>query len=168
MQDGVGDKHAKIRVFMDNRPPLDWLQPKPVLLPLISGDIASIGKTCGNGWRKVFNVYAKLLFAVDRKKLAFRQQHPSWQVYRDDELLQASSHTILLFSKPAFHETESLTIVMGRTYAKSLPLPQTLRWLNNEFAIDESTKTIVCPYFDYRQLSNVKIAYLVTLIEALL
>lgn len=167
MLDGVGEKHAKIKVFIGNRPAVDWLQPIPILLPLTPGDIASIGTTCGNGWRKVFNVYAKLLFAVDRKKLPFKQLHPSWQAYRDDELLQAKSGTLLLFSKPDFSVTESVTIIMGRTYAKTLPLPPTLQWLNEEFAIDNATKTIVCPYFDYRQLSNIKITYLVELIESL-
>jgi hypothetical protein len=60
---------------------------------------------------------------------------------------------------------------MGKTYAKSLlssgALDLELIWLNNEFAINHSQRLIVCPYFDYRQLSNVKIERLAELIKEL-
>jgi hypothetical protein len=39
--------------------------------------------------------------------------------------------------------------------------------LDNDFAINRSLKIIVCPYFDYRQLSNIKIERLAELIVSL-
>lgn len=168
MVDGLGNGEATMRVYMANRPAIAWLQSDTGVLPMTPGDIASIGKECGNGWRKVFNVYAKLLFAVSRECISFAGSYSSWQAYRDNELLQANMSTALLFSEPTWSYPNAVTIIMGRTYAKSLSLPKSLIWLNDEFAVDKSTRTIVCPYFDYRQLSNIKIVYLVALIEELL
>ena len=37
-------------------------------------------------------------------------------------------------------------------------------WIDEEFALDKSQNLVVCPYFDYRQLSNVKIEKLVSLL----
>jgi hypothetical protein len=59
---------------------------------------------------------------------------------------------------------------MGKTYAKqSLPVLAieplvNLQWLDADFAVDPEHGIIVCPYFDYRQLSNSKIDRLVDLI----
>jgi hypothetical protein len=38
--------------------------------------------------------------------------------------------------------------------------------LDNDFVIWPTKKLIICPYFDYRQLSNVKIERLVELIRS--
>jgi len=140
--------------------------------PLVQGEINAVGNACGNGWRKVFNVYAKLLFAVPRELFHFDESHASWQQFRDKALLQHNSRTSLNFTPPIFagigdNNNRDITIIMGRTYAKSLPLPKTLLWETPEFAIDIEHRLIVCPYFDYRQLSNSKIAFLVALIERL-
>jgi len=60
---------------------------------------------------------------------------------------------------------------MGRTYAKSLVnsqlLTAPLTWLDDEFAINKEARVIVCPYFDYRQLSNIKIVRLAQLMKSL-
>jgi hypothetical protein len=100
----------------------------------------------------------------------------SWQQYRDHALLQNLSNTNLLFCAPQLTHVKDkdkdknynvLHFVMGKTYAKSLNLPSSLKWLDNEFAIDTHNKLVVCPYFDYRQLSNIKIMRLVELIKQL-
>lgn len=56
---------------------------------------------------------------------------------------------------------------MGRTYARALVnsgrLDVPLTWLDHEFAINAASRVIVCPYFDYRQLSNLKIDRLAAL-----
>ena len=113
----------------------------------------------------MFNVYAKLLFALNT------QQAASWQQYRDRQLLQAGSQTALLFSVPELTPAEkTVHIIAGRTHAKTLleaGLPAQLHWLSNEFAIDQHNRLLVCPYFDYRQLNNEKLVYLAQLIKAL-
>jgi hypothetical protein len=40
-------------------------------------------------------------------------------------------------------------------------------WLDDEFAIDKEHNLIVCPYFDYRQLSNNKIIRSIAIINRL-
>ncbi|TKB47496.1 DUF6942 family protein [Thalassotalea mangrovi] len=172
---GLGHPNARFQVYIANRPEYQDIPEYKSVHPLNDGDIAAIGKACGNGWRKVFNVYAKLVYALAGSSdssfyLAnVTTNYQNWQAYRDQQLLQANSQTSLLFSKPRFDNPRASTIriVMGRTYAKTLAIPN-LVWLNEEFAISESQNLIVCPYFDYRQLSNIKIIYLCDLINTLI
>ena len=166
---GFGDATATIRVYIANRPPMAEYADLTSVQPLHSGEIELINRACGNGWRKVFNVYAKLLFALDTKQFAFTQQASSWQQYREQYLLQAASNTALLFSSQDLHaDKKAIHIIAGRTHAKALldaGLPLQLNWLNHEFAIDQHHRVLVCPYFDYRQLNNEKLAQLAGLIK---
>lgn len=174
---GLGTSDYQIAVYIANRPPIYEYQQLTKLTALTTGEIAHIGQQCGNGWRKVFNVYAKLLYALDKNQFCFARFAPTWQQYRDNSLLQTHSKTSLLFSTPQLGLIQRNTtdkpihIIMGRTYAKSLvnsgALDIELTWLNNEFAINKLQRVIVCPYFDYRQLSNVKIDRLAELIKEL-
>lgn len=166
----MGDEQAQIRVYVAKRPPMQEYAYLSTIQPLLQGEIALINQACGNGWRKLFNVYAKLLFALPAS-FGFLQQASSWQAYRDSFLLQVGSNTSLLFSPPQLDPAgNTLHIIAGRTYAKTLVeqgLPTQLYWLNEEFAIDKVNRVLVCPYFDYRQLNNEKIVYLVSLIQQL-
>lgn len=162
---GLGDVDALVKVYIANRPaPYQHLS---VCYALDCGDIAALGQACGNGWRKVFNVYAKLVFALQAQKLNLAAGMPSWQHYRDNHLLQAGSSTALLFSPPVLDEQQqAIQIISGRTYANTLNKQQSLGlfWLTPEFAINPRYRLFVCPYFDYRQLSNDKIAFLQSLL----
>ena len=138
--------------------------------PLSAGEINSIGQACGNGWRKIFNVYAKLLYSLNRNNFEFSQLAPSWQQYRDSFLLQSKSNTALLFSPPLLDPYSiKYHIICGKTYAKQLlesgKLKAELNWLDGEFAVDKKHRLIVCPYFDYRQLSNIKIERLANMLS---
>ena len=168
---GLGDGAGVIRVYIANRPSFTFSQQNNCIAPLQQGEINAVGQACGNGWRKVFNVYAKLIYALSSQGVMDLTQHKfaSWQAYRDKRLLQQGSATALLFgpSGPDFSCNKTVHIVAGRTYANSLNLPPGLVWLDREFAIDKHNKLIVCPYFDYRQLSNSKIIHLIELIAQL-
>ena len=168
---GLGEPHAQIRVYIANRPTFNFALGQNNVIALQQGEIAAVGQACGNGWRKVFNVYAKLMFALSGELAIAMQPHEfvDWQAYRDQRLLQVNSNTALLFSPYQTAELQSdvFHIVMGKAYANSLNLPASLQWLDKEFAIDLSHRLIVCPYFDYRQLSNAKIIRLVELIYQL-
>ncbi|ALS98159.1 DUF6942 family protein [Lacimicrobium alkaliphilum] len=160
---GLGDHNARFRVYIGNRPDHEF--GKAGIVALTQEDILRIGQHCGNGWRKVFNVYAKLAFTLP-PSFGFKRNFRSWQQYRDNSLLQQGSNTALLFTPPDLtNRPDCVHIVMGRTYAKSLDLGEGLRWINPEFAVDHTKRLIVCPYFDYRQLSNIKILFLSDLIE---
>jgi len=165
---GIGDPHFNVAVYIAKAPPMPQYQNLTNLSPLKKGQIDTINQACGNGWRKVFNVYAKVLFALPSEHYSFAKQAVTWQTYRDELLLQANSKTALLFSPPQLNDDNTLHIIAGRTHAKSLInqglLDITLDWLDDEFAINEQHKLIVCPYFDYRQLSNIKIARLSQLV----
>jgi len=169
---GIGDSEFSFAVYIENQPPMDEYQQLNEVIALKTGEISRIGQVCGNGWRKVFNVYAKLLYALDSSYFNFSSFAPSWQQYRDQYLLQSNSQTALLFSPPELissSENNVIHIICGRTYAKKLldegQLAAQFLWLNEEFAIDIKQKIIICPYFDYRQLSNIKIDYLASLLR---
>jgi len=163
-QIGLGDFNAPLRVYVANRPPLDeYLYLDEVRL-MRKGEIKKIADLTGNHWRKLFNVYAKFVYELQGESLA-AVGVASWQEYRDQSLLQSGSDLTLLFSKPDLSALEggALHIVMGKGFALDLGLPP-LVWLNEHFAINKEQRIIVCPYFDYRQLSNVRIKFLVDLI----
>ena len=171
---GLGCADYEIAVYIANRPPLYQYQQLDQLNGVCSGEITAIGQQCGNGWRKVFNVYAKLLYALDIESFSFSQCAPTWQKYRDCFLLQTASKTALVFNAPYLDNkrrqaNQVIHIIIGRTYAKSLinsaQLPCELTWLDPEFAINIEHRVIVCPYFDYRQLSNTKIERLAAMMK---
>lgn len=145
--------------------------------PLTRGEISLINDACGNGWRKVFNVYAKVLFSLEPTLFPYQKVENTWQHYRDKHLLQHNSRTALLFSAPQLNTTKGnaeqqfIHIICGKSYAKHLlnsgQLAAQLIWLDEEFAIDKNNRIIVCPYFDYRQLSNIKIERLAALIKSM-
>lgn len=173
---GIGDFKGHFKVYIANRPPIPPFDNLDNIVAAKPAMLQSIGQQCGNGWRKVFNVYAKLLYALDFNSI--KQGFNCWQDYRDLALLQSSSDTLLLFSAPDFSavadsegeavgEGDPVHIIMGKHYGLSLSLPEDLLWLDNEFAISVSRRCIICPYFDYRQLSNIKIVRLVELINQL-
>jgi len=165
---GLGDSYAQFNVYIANRPDFSEYASLDCVNSLSAGEIYAIGQACGNGWRKVFNVYAKLVFALSIENIVPLQGAQSWQIYRDHALLQNSSNTSLLFSPPQITENSNVVhIIMGKTYSKSLNLPDSLKWLDHEFAIDTDNNLLVCPYFDYRQLSNIKIIRLTELIKKL-
>lgn len=162
---GLGAPDATLRVYLGNRPAYTFEGASDGIYPLRDGEIYQIGQACGNGWRKVFNVYAKLVFGLHEQAI-WPVTQSSWQAYRDKCLLQSDSGTALVFASPDFSQSDALHILMGRTYANALEIPFALHWLTPEFAINTQHRTIVCPYFDYRQLSNIKIDFLVELIRS--
>lgn len=176
---GLGCPQFTIAAYIESRPTMFNYNSLKQLTPLVPDEIQAIGQACGNGWRKVFNVYAKLLYELDTEYFPNAKLAPSWQEYRDHFLLQAGSHTSLLFSPPIVDEETCLQfpsqpiihIIMGRTYAKRLiaegHLTSPMDWLDSEFAINTDHNVIVCPYFDYRQLSNIKIQRLAALMKYL-
>lgn len=168
---GFGDADFDVGVYVANRPAMPQWQQLSHLYTFTAGDIDTINQACGNGWRKVFNVYSKVLFALPSEFYNFAQQAPSWQQFRDETLLQKHSKTALLFSPPQVTQARQLHIIAGRTHAKNLisqgKLSSTLHWYDDEFAVSREDKIIVCPYFDYRQLSNIKIARLSELVASI-
>ncbi|WP_068547614.1 DUF6942 family protein [Thalassotalea crassostreae] len=180
---GLGDEQARFNVYCEHVPPLSRYQQLAKVESVKAGELKDIGDSTSNHWRKIFNVYAKLQFELEP------QQYATWQQLRDDWLLQANCNVSLLFQPSSFDnsfecnkiesdkelKSEAIHIVMGKTYGVKLREQYfdrtgkeiSLFWATAEFAICQSKKLIICPYFDYRQLSNIKITQLVGLINHL-
>lgn len=162
---GLGSTLANIIVYTANIPPIPHYENLTRIAPLQPGDIKHINDKTGNHWRKVFNVYAKLIYEISPR------QHSNWQTLRDLDLLQAHSKEQLLFSSPEFNNinphSKDIHLIMGKTYAQLLGVNEKCFWVNEYFAINKSKRLIIVPYFDYRQLSNIKIAQLVKIIKSL-
>lgn len=164
---GFGDKNAWLKVYIANPPPLTPYQNRASIEPLQAGELAVIVEACGNHWRKIFNCYAKLAQGLNS------QGFERWQDYRDQILLQKSNGGTgqqLRFDRNL--EELGITIICGKTHAATFVdlnglSVLNLEWLDNDFALGVKAKVIVCPYFDYRQLSNVKIERLIELVESL-
>jgi hypothetical protein len=162
---GLGNQKAKLVVYIANRPPLDEFENISGIRPVRNSEIKSIGEQTGNHWRKVFNCFAKLCFEIDK------QSASTWQTLRDNQLLTKESDQLLLFSKPELNsisDTSSvIKLICGKTYFNQLARDFKVEWIDDNFAINSDKKLIVCPYFDYRQLSNQKIIQLATLLKTL-
>jgi hypothetical protein len=158
---GLGQLPSEIIVCIGNQPLVDELKSLSTIEPLVNGDIANIVKQTGNHWRKIFNIFAKLMFELEPKN------YRTWQQYRDDALLQAGNSTCLLFSNPnaLIDENKNTVLVSGKQYAEQLDILEHCEAVEDGFFIHPTKNVIVTPYFDYRQLSNAKLAYLVRLIE---
>lgn len=103
---GLGISQAPIAVYIANRPVNDHYPTLNTLQPLIAGELNHIVANNTNHWRKVFNVYAKLIWQLGlpcNEPQAGQHLASSWQQYRDLHLLQAHSREALLFSKPQFY-----------------------------------------------------------------
>ncbi|WP_430462865.1 DUF6942 family protein [Thalassolituus sp. LLYu03] len=185
---GLGNAGAGFQVYIENRPPLPQYQNLTELRAMQPGEIAAIAQETGNHWRKIFNVYAKLVFAVNPAGFS------RWQDLRDQQLLQQGSGQALLFSPPDVSvktagDTQSgsgqpgtVRLLLARKYADALGLTvdevkvshssgrgdwageegRSWRWLDADFAVHKASGLILCPYFDYRQLSDVRIQRLVS------
>ena len=164
---GFGSYDFRLAIYIANRPELDSYPDQTTLIPLNPGEIDYIGKNTSNHWRKVFNVSAKFLFQLysehDQKQV---EGFDTWQDYRDQTLFQAQCQETLLFSAPQFTDRDVIHIVAGKNYAEQLGL-QNLIWLDKYFAVSSTERLIVCPYLDYRQLSNARIDTLISLVQKL-
>ncbi len=182
---GLGVSQAPLAIYIANRPVNDHYPTLNHLQSLAAGELSHIVANNTNHWRKVFNVYAKVLW-----QLKWHQKRPagdhlksrctqttttvnpakSWQEYRDTQLLQAHSHEALLFSAPHFGPSTQLPsqpqikIIAGKTYAAALSLPP-LTWIDTYLAVNTEAHLVVSPYLDYRQLSNERIETLAAIIE---
>ncbi|WP_420591479.1 DUF6942 family protein [Bacterioplanoides sp.] len=166
---GLGNTNGSLRVYIANRPPLNEFQQLRSCEYLLAGEVKRIADETGNHWRKIFNVFAKLLFKLNSQGLS------DWRDLRDQQLLQSGCDHCLLFSMPSrLSEVEQcpdkgIGLVMGKGYANELMqqgrLPSDIEWLDDHFAVYRQHRMIVCPYFDYRQLSDVRIDRLVSLLQ---
>ncbi len=153
---GFGDNSPLLVVFAPHSPPGIQSDRSGDILPLTAKDLHQLVQAGGNHWRKIFNLYAKLLHGLTPLE-------PDWQSCREHRLLRSGSACALVFEQGWRPEPGQLCVVMGQTYGRSLG------WLENDqvlpaehpFVQHPEQAVIVTPYFDYRQLSNARLASLI-------
>lgn len=157
---GLGDANARMLVFAPHRPPLEPYLSLDRLQPANPGELAALVSATGNHWRKIVNLYAKLLHRLEPLEA-------SWQDCRDQRLLQAGSGCALLFSAPPLRSENGWQLVMGKAYAESCELDQLHDLCTQDgFPWSPSRRLILTPYFDYRALSNARLDDLYRLIDS--
>ncbi|OUS31770.1 hypothetical protein A9Q99_02925 [Gammaproteobacteria bacterium 45_16_T64] len=157
---GIGAYGCKLAVYIANRPPLESYVSREKLVPATVGELAHIGKEVGNHWRKIINIYGKLGFMLATEGFS------TWQEYRDHFLLTGGAKQALLFNECIASDIEGcLHIVMGKAHSLKLLGDDELIWVDSDFAISRERRIIVTPYFDYRQLSNMKLEKLVGILK---
>ena len=159
---GLGNCSASLRLFIGNRPALPDRLKRNAVTALQSDEMAALIAANSNHWRKIFNLYAKLSFA-----LFANTQTPSWQHYRDQKLLQADSKQALLFSgwSMALTDAPVVNLICGKGYADTLGVLENAEDLGDGFFLPPVKRTLITPYFDYRALSNAKLAWLVNWLQ---
>jgi hypothetical protein len=175
---GLGRADAELAVYLANRPALARYQNLSQVQAMQADEHRLISEATGNHWRKIFNVFAKLMYALDGEKQGQRQAHiDCWQHYRDKVLLQSHSNEILLFSRPDFSLPARLHLVAGKQWASALgligPSPDHdlvsygLKQVDECFYVHRHLALVIAPYFDYRQLSNIRLERLVLILDQL-
>lgn len=117
---GLGDSQAQFQFIIANRPPFGEYPTLASCRAMMPGEIDHIVSHTSNHWRKVFNVYAKVmdLYYTDAHEQTAPAIHASanlapsngrtwrtwrtWQEYRDTTLFQQNSNTLLRFDIPDF------------------------------------------------------------------
>lgn len=158
---GLGDRCYHIAVCIANRPDMPEYQWLSDIEPLQNGEVARIVEATGNHWRKILNIYAKLMFLLDAK------EQSTWQTYRDRWLLQSGSGHALIFSTtlPPSAENGVVYIVSGKQHAQTLGVLDSAIDLCEGFYLEPAKNLVITPYFDYRQLSNRKLDMLISIIN---
>lgn len=160
---GLGVENYSLAFCINNRPNLDDYASFVGMRALQAGELHYIVSRTSNHWRKLFNVYAKFLFELGRGD-AVAPRCLSWQAYRDNALLQNQGGDGLLFSPPQLNKHQ-IHLVAGKTYGLSLPWASRASCADTDFYLLPAMRTVICPYLDYRQLSNHKITRLVQLVS---
>jgi hypothetical protein len=132
-----------ITLYIPNRPNLEQYIKKRGLKNLKMNEISFIISECGNHWRKIFSIYAKICFH-------FNPVTDSWQDYRDTILLTKKCIASISFSKKVIQDS-TIVILSGKE-----------SWKLDEGLSKNIFKT---PYFDYRQFPNSEIDKLLSNIK---
>ena len=151
----IGEATAVLNVCINNVP--EWpSQTFPENTTTLSGnELSQLIAVNSNHWRKIFNVYAKLLHAINPKNT------DDWRQVRDHRLLQAGNQHALTLGTPRLEQPlKSLTLIAGKQFAENLGLLTNAQEIHPGIYRPSINNCLVVPYFDYRALSDKKIAWL--------
>ena len=161
MRDYLGEAHAALTVCVEHQP--RWPEPafasgRSTLYP---GELAKLVDANSNHWRKIFNVYAKLLYAL-RPDAA-----TDWRALREQQLFQpGQQHGLRMGSTLAeeVNQRAGLSLIAGKQYANALGLLNQATSLAPGIFLHDDRACLITPYFDYRALSDANITRLAQII----
>ena len=144
---GFGKESAKVILYIDKRPDLEFCEDLSNLEPLQSSELDLI-KATGNHWRKILNIFAKIAFAMNPKECE------TWQTYRDDKLLTKQGDEALIFKNSLVY-SEAIHLICGKSFFHEFDLEKNeFRAFNEAGKISFKGRVYRVPYLDYRQFPN--------------
>ncbi|NRB39175.1 MAG: hypothetical protein HRU20_12015 [Pseudomonadales bacterium] len=158
-----------LRLYLPHRPPMQEFESLNGIKLLQHGDINTIIAATGNHWRKIFVIFSKIAAALDSRQL-------DWKTYQQNHLLQGSGSELLVFcddqgelASQLINEvnTQTIHLFSGKACAEAAGCMPYCEALESGFYRSHQGNVFITPYFDYRQLSNVKIDYLLSLLTPL-
>jgi hypothetical protein len=133
-----------IILCLPNRPNQKMYLNKRILKNLKVGEVKFIINECGNHWRKIFSIFAKICFSLNPVT-------ESWQEYRDNILLTSKCIGSISFTKKILKPSNDIMILSGKE-----------SWTISK---ENSLNIFNTPYFDYRQFPNKEIDLLISQIK---
>ncbi|BCE00968.1 DUF6942 family protein [Marinicellulosiphila megalodicopiae] len=158
---GFGATDGTFTVYCANTPSTTALDPHKIT-PICYQDIEQINSDNGNGWRKIFNVYAKILFEIN--SMTFKD----WQSLRNEYLLQTHCAHSLILNPIDITKTQNVQLIMGKGFALSFFDEPDIQWITPKIAhvkLADYPNTFITPYFDYRQFNNADITEFANIIK---
>lgn len=149
---------SQLHFLVPHAPPLMQCDGAQGTLPAMDNRLLESLMATGNHWRKIINCAAKTAY------LWQPQGYQTWQNYRDDFLLRGNSQQFLHWGQCDVHALSGFKIITGKQHGQNLLGPV---WQEGDFYLEAEQGIIVSPYFDYRQLSNLKIQQLVGYLQSL-
>ena len=139
----------KLILYTASRPPMARFDDVKSLT-LCSGEVVEIITECGNHWRKIFSILAKLSFALSEHNCK------TWQDYRDQVLLSEEGNEIIVFGHQLIEASEeSIHLISGQKHFAEFNLDlEPFQPLDLEAKVLSNGKILQTPYFDYRQFNN--------------
>lgn len=170
IQAGIGKVSTKedkylLQLYIPHRPTMAEYENLQDIQPINNGDIDKIIIACGNHWRKIFVIFAKIASAIDDREL-------SWKTYLAEHLLQDSGSERLVFCEDLqFLDKEPASVIhifSGKYCGDTAGHIQQCSEIAPGFFQNEKGQIFITPYFDYRQFSNAKIDFFITQLKPLL
>ena len=163
MKIGIGVEQPKLVLYIQNRPPLEYFTDLNSYRSANKNEICDIIDQCGNHWRKIFSIFAKLAFATTHHECN------SWQEYRDNILLTQNGHEAIIFqNKLQVFPCEAHHLICGKTFFDEFNFDENeFHNLDENEKVKHREKILQTPYFDYRQFNNALVEKVVNHIEVM-
>ena len=150
MKPGIGSTKPQLVLYIDKRPSVASVLQLEKLRPAFTGEVPALIEKCGNHWRKIFSILAKLSFGLDTRGCC------SWQHYRDEVLLTEQGAEALLFCNELKEfSSQPFHLIGGERFFKEFDFAgEDFCELDAAGKVRFSGRVFQTPYFDCRQFPN--------------